>query len=144
MSRPWSSRNSRSPRSFIRINGRIRAREVRVVGSDGQQDGVMPTPQALTLARAKCLDLVEVASAARPPVCRIVDYGKYRYEQSKKERENRKHQHINRIKDSVRAAKWESRTRRFRHGGLRIHLQKGLQYWLHSMRWGRRAESGRA
>lgn len=69
------------------------------MGSDGQQVGIMTTAEALTLARAKGLDLVEVAPTARPPVCRIVDYGKYRYEQSKKERENKKHQHSNRVKE---------------------------------------------
>ena len=72
---------------------------MRVVGSDGQQVGILTTAEALTLARAKGLDLVEVAPAARPPVCRIVDYGKYRYEQAKKERENKKHQHTNRVKE---------------------------------------------
>jgi translation initiation factor IF-3 len=72
---------------------------VRVIGSDGGQLGVLSLPDALTMARTEGLDLVEIAPTARPPVCRIVDYGKFRYEQSKKEKETRKHQHANRVKE---------------------------------------------
>jgi len=81
------------------VNNRIRAREVRVVDSDGSQLGVLPVQEALKAARLRGVDLVEVASNANPPVCRLVDYGRYRYEQSKKEKENKKHQHINKIKE---------------------------------------------
>lgn len=70
----------------------IRVREVRVIGSDGEQLGIMPTMQALDLARAQGLDLVEVAANARPPVARMLDYGRFKYEQSKREREGRKRQ----------------------------------------------------
>ncbi|HEX5502745.1 MAG TPA: translation initiation factor IF-3 [Thermomicrobiales bacterium] len=75
----------------VRVNERIRIREVRLIDEDGQQLGIMPTVQALGLARERGLDLVEVAPNAAPPVCRIMDYGKARYEQSRKERESRKH-----------------------------------------------------
>lgn len=75
----------------VRVNERIRIREVRLIDEDGQQLGIMPTVQALGLARERGLDLVEVAPNASPPVCRIMDYGKARYEQSRKERESRKH-----------------------------------------------------
>jgi len=68
------------------------AREVRVVGEKGEQLGIMPLPQALGIARKHGLDLVEVAANVTPPVCRLLDYGKYRYEQTKKERELRKSQ----------------------------------------------------
>ena len=98
MSRPWSPRN-KSSGPLVRVNGRIRAREIRVIGSDGEQLGVMSLADGLTRARAEGLDLVEIAPTARPPVVRIVDYGKYRYEQSKKEKETRKHQHANRVKE---------------------------------------------
>lgn len=74
------------------INERIRAREVLLIGDGGQRLGVMPTRQALQMARDQGLDLVEVASQAAPPVCRILDYGKYKYEQEKKERQSRKSQ----------------------------------------------------
>jgi len=99
LSRPFPSRSSFSPGSAVRVNGKIRAREVRVIGTDGQQLGVIPLADAINLARAKGVDLVEIAAAAVPPVCRLVDYGKYRYEQAKKEKEARKHQHANKVKE---------------------------------------------
>jgi translation initiation factor IF-3 len=70
----------------------IRIREVRVIDDTGQQLGVMPTPRALSLAQEKGLDLVEVAPTASPPVCRILDYGQYKYELQKREREAKKKQ----------------------------------------------------
>jgi translation initiation factor IF-3 len=76
----------------FRVNDRIRTREVRLIDENGGQLGIVPTYQALNLARERGLDLVEVAPTAVPPVCRILDYGKFKYEQSKKERESRKNQ----------------------------------------------------
>ncbi len=76
----------------FRVNERIRTREVRVIDENNAQLGVLPTYQALQLARERGLDLVEVAPTAVPPVCRILDYGKFKYEQSKKERDARKNQ----------------------------------------------------
>jgi translation initiation factor IF-3 len=73
-----------------RINDRIRAREVRLVGADGSQIGIRPLPEALAIARELDLDLVEVADKANPPVCRIMDYGKYKYEAAQKAKESRK------------------------------------------------------
>lgn len=67
--------------------------------ADGRQLGVLPTHEAIAVARGKGVDLVEVAPNANPPVCRLVNYGKYRYEQAKKEKENRKHQHGNEVKE---------------------------------------------
>ncbi len=99
MSRPFSPRSSASPASFVRINGKIRAREVRVIGDQGKQLGVMSLTDAINLARNQGVDLVEIAPNALPPVCRIVDFGKYRYEQAKKEKESKKHQHANKIKE---------------------------------------------
>jgi len=99
LSRPFSSRSSFSPGSAVRVNGKIRAREVRVIGTDGQQLGVISLADAINLARAKGVDLVEIAATAVPPVCRLVDFGKYRYEQAKKEKEARKHQHANKVKE---------------------------------------------
>jgi translation initiation factor IF-3 len=98
LSRPFPSR-SPSPASFVRINGKIRAREVRVIGVDGQQVGILPLADAIRQAQAQGVDLVEIAANATPPVCRIVDYGKYRYEQAKKEKESKKHQHANKVKE---------------------------------------------
>ena len=98
MSRPFPSRSS-APSSFVRVNGKIRAREVRVIGDDGNQLGVHSLPDAINMARAKGVDLVEIAPNATPPVCRLVDFGKYRYEMSKKEKEAKKHQHANKVKE---------------------------------------------
>jgi translation initiation factor IF-3 len=72
------------------VNAQIRAREIRVIGADGAQLGVMAPGDALRMAQQKELDLVEVAPTANPPVCRIMDYGKYRYTQKKKAQESRK------------------------------------------------------
>jgi translation initiation factor IF-3 len=83
----------------LRINEEIRAKEIRVVSSDGEQLGIILVKDALKIALEKELDLVEVAPTAKPPVCRIMDYGKYRYEQSKREREARKKQKIIEIKE---------------------------------------------
>ncbi|MBD3878615.1 MAG: translation initiation factor IF-3 [Quinella sp. 1Q5] len=83
----------------MRINDEIRIREVRVTDANGESLGIMPTREALRLAEEKHLDLVEVAPKARPPVCRIVDFGKYRYEQQKREKEVRKKQKIITIKE---------------------------------------------
>ena len=83
----------------IRANHRIRAREVRVIGEDGEQIGVVATSEGLRIAREKNLDLVEVAPNASPPVCRIMDFSKYKYEQEKKERLARKKQRIMHIKE---------------------------------------------
>jgi translation initiation factor IF-3 len=84
---------------FIRTNERIRAREVRVIDDEGKQIGILQPFEALKMAREKNLDLVEVSPTAQPPVCRIMDFGKYLYEQEKKERAAKKHQKIITIKE---------------------------------------------
>ena len=99
MSRPFPSRNSSSSGSFVRVNGKIRAREVRVIGIDGKQLGILSLGDALTMARANGVDLVEIAPNATPPVCRLVDYGKFRYEQAKRDKESKKHQHATKVKE---------------------------------------------
>jgi len=82
-----------------RINQEIRAREVRLIDSDGTQLGIMPLRDALRLAEERGLDLVEVAPQARPVVCRIMDFGRFKYEQNKREKEARKKQRIINIKE---------------------------------------------
>ena len=77
---------------FIRTNDRIRAREIRVIDDEGAQIGILPPYEALKMARERNLDLVEISPTAQPPVCRIMDYGKFLYQQEKKEREAKKHQ----------------------------------------------------
>lgn len=81
------------------INEEIRAKEVRLIGSNGEQLGIKPIREALQIAADANLDLVNVAPAAKPPVCRIMDYGKYRYEMQKKEKEARKNQKVVDIKE---------------------------------------------
>ena len=83
----------------MRINEEIRAREVRVVADEGEQLGIMSGRDALNLALERHMDLVEIAPNAKPPVCRIMDYGKYRYEQQKREKEARKKQKTFDIKE---------------------------------------------
>ncbi len=83
----------------IQINEEIRDSELRVISSDGQQLGIMSAKQALEIAEQKNLDLVKIAPQSKPPVCKIMDYGKYRFEQSKREKEARKNQHIVDIKE---------------------------------------------
>ncbi len=82
-----------------RINDEIRAREVRLVSDDGEQLGIIPLRQALDIALEKGLDLVEVAPSAQPPVCRLMDYGKFKFEQNKREKDARKKQKIISIKE---------------------------------------------
>ena len=87
------------PEPQHRINGRIRAKDVRVIGPEGQQLGVMDLAQAIRIAHNNAVDLVEIAPNAVPPVCRVVDYGKYKYEISKKEKEAKKTSHTNEVKE---------------------------------------------
>jgi translation initiation factor IF-3 len=98
LSRPFPPRQF-PQKDFIRVNNKIRAREVRVIGDDSEQLGVMSLNDALAMARNRGVDLVEIAAAANPPVCRLVDFGKFRYEQSKKDKETKKHQHANKVKE---------------------------------------------
>ena len=85
--------------SELFINEQIRDKEVRVIGEDGEQLGIMPTKEAQKLADDAGLDLVKIAPTAKPPVCKIVDYGKYRYEQARKEKEAKKKQKIVEVKE---------------------------------------------
>jgi translation initiation factor IF-3 len=81
------------------VNERIRVREVRVIDDTGQQLGIMPPQQALTIAKQKGLDLVEIAATATPPVCRIMDFGRYQYQEQKRARQAKKHQKIIEVKE---------------------------------------------
>lgn len=82
-----------------RVNEEIRVKEVRLVSADGEQLGIVPIREALELSQEKELDLVEVAPSAKPPVCRLMDYGKFKFEQSKREKEARKKQKIISVKE---------------------------------------------
>ena len=84
--------------SELFINDQIRDKEVRVIGENGEQLGIMSSKEALQLAEEAGVDLVKIAPTAKPPVCKIVDYGKYRYELARKEKEARKKQKVIEIK----------------------------------------------
>jgi translation initiation factor IF-3 len=81
------------------VNREIRVREVRVIGPEGEQLGILPTPEAFKQAQEGGYDLVEVAPTSAPPVCRIMDYGKYKYELSKKDHQSRRHQKSTQVKE---------------------------------------------
>jgi len=91
--------NSISKDRDIQVNHEIRAREVRLIGPDGKQLGIMSLKDALRHAQDAQLDLVRVASDAKPPVCKVMDFGKFKYEQSKREKEARKKQKVINIKE---------------------------------------------
>ena len=83
----------------VRVNDRIRIPTVRVIGPDGEQIGILPIRDALTYAQERSLDLVEVSPTAKPPVCRVMDFGKFKYEQNKKAQKAKKKQHITHLKE---------------------------------------------
>jgi translation initiation factor IF-3 len=111
------SRFDRRPpeRDTTRINERIRVPEVRLIDENGEQVGIIPTEQALERARESDLDLVEVAAQSKPPVCRILDYSKYKYEQEQKAKAARKHQqqvNVREIKLRPKIAQHDYETKR--------------------------------
>jgi translation initiation factor IF-3 len=114
----------------LRVNEMIRGREIRLVGDKGEQLGVMPLYQAREIAKKQNLDLVEVAIAAVPPVCRLMDYGKYKYEQTKKEREAKKSQKLSllrevRLRPKIGGHDFEAKARsvkKFLEGGDKVKV----------------------
>jgi translation initiation factor IF-3 len=109
----------------IRINEGIRVREVRVVSAEGEQLGVMPTQQALETARSQELDLVEVAPEAQPPVCRIMDFGKFKYTQARRQKEARKKQTVILVKEVKMGPKTEKHDFEFKLKHVRRFLEEG-------------------
>ena len=107
----------------MRINERIRVPEVRVIGEDGEQLGVMNTREAVNLARERGLDLVEVAANAEPPVCRIIDYGKFQYEAKKKANEAKKKQ----VTITVKEVKFRPSTDEHDYNYRMKHAREWLQ-----------------
>jgi translation initiation factor IF-3 len=109
----------------VRINEQIRVPEVRLIGADGQQVGVMPTREALAHAAEAHLDLVEVAPQASPPVCRIMDYGKFKYQQSKKQQEARRKATTIQVKEVKVRPKIEEHDMGFKLRNARRFLGEG-------------------
>ena len=131
----------------LRVNERIRIKEVRVIGPDGAQLGILPIEQALQAAFKLQMDLVEVAPEARPPVCRIMDYGKYRYEQAKKAREAKKKQTIIELKEIKLRPKTEEHDFQFKAKHAERFLKEGNKAKITMMFRGRemvRMDRGKA
>lgn len=107
------------------MNERIRARSIRLIGADGEQIGIVSVEEGLKLAREQGFDLVEVAPNASPPVCRVMDYGKYKYEQSKRAKEAKKHQHVIVVKEMKFRPKTEEHDYQFKLKHIRKFLADG-------------------
>lgn len=142
MSKPYAGGRRNNDRSnFVRKNERIRAREVRLIGADGKQIGVVARDEAIKIAQASGLDLVEISANATPPVCRVLDFGKYMYEQSKRQKENRAKastaSKIKEVKFRVRTEEHDYLTK-LRHG--EEFLYKGSKLKLSLMFRGRENE----
>ncbi|MGQ9673076.1 MAG: translation initiation factor IF-3 [Candidatus Aminicenantales bacterium] len=108
-----------------RINEMIHAKEIRVIDEDKKQVGILPVPEALNLARQRGLDLVEIAPEANPPVCRIMDYGKFLYEQHKKAQEAKKHQRQVQVKEIKFRPKISIHDYNFKIRHVRNFLEEG-------------------
>nr|WP_128800274.1 translation initiation factor IF-3 [Corallococcus coralloides] len=117
--------SSRGPNRDQRTNRRIRAREVRVVGSDGSQLGVMTIEAALEKARSESLDLVEVSPMAKPPVCKIMDYGKFKYEEKKKASDAKRTQVVIQLKEVKLRPKTEEHDYEFKVRNTRRFIEEG-------------------
>ncbi len=109
----------------LRINEAIRMREVRLIDGEGNQKGIVPTIEALRMAREAELDLVEIAPQAQPPVCKLLDYGKYKFDLEKKTRESRKHQKQVRIKEIRMQPKIDGHDLDFKTRHVREFLEEG-------------------
>ena len=109
----------------LRINEQIRVREVRLIDNDGTQKGIISTIDALNLAREQDLDLVEIAPNATPPVCKIIDYGKYRFEQEKKLRDSKKNQKVLKLKEIRMQPKIASGDLDFKSKHIKEFLDEG-------------------
>jgi translation initiation factor IF-3 len=111
-------------RDTTRINERIRVPEVRLIDNEGNQIGVLKTPDALAFAQERDLDLVEVAPEARPPVCRVLDYSKYKYEQAQKVKQARKHQQ----QITVREIKFRPKIAQHDYDTKKHHVERFLRH----------------
>ncbi|HUX21410.1 MAG TPA: translation initiation factor IF-3 [Spirochaetia bacterium] len=109
----------------LRINSAIRVKEVRLIDSEGTQGGVIPTSEALSLAKEAGLDLVEIAPQASPPVCRILDYGKFKFEQEKRIRDSKKKQKLVKNKEIRMQPKIEKHDLEFKTNHIKEFLEEG-------------------
>ena len=120
------------------INEQIRDREVRVIGEDGEQLGVMSSREAMRLAEEAGVDLVKIAPTAKPPVCKIVDYGKFKYEQTRKEKEARKKQKVIDVKEIRLSPNIDTNDLNTKVNAARKFLSKGDKVKSHCVSGGAR------
>lgn len=128
-----------------RLNERIRVPQVRLIDDQGEQVGIVPTDQALQMARAKGMDLMEISPNAQPPVCKIVDYGKFKYEKKKKEQQAKKKQTVIKIKEIQLRPRTDEHDRDFKFKNARQFLEDGSKVKVTIMFRGREvthAENG--
>ena len=116
---------NRIAKETVGINWGIRAPEVRVITSDGKQAGILPLKEAMRIAEEQGLDLVEVAANATPPVCRIMNYGKYKYQQAKRTHEARKHQTVIQVKELKLRPRTEEHDFEFKLRHAKRFLEEG-------------------
>lgn len=109
----------------LRINQQIRVREVRLIDDQGEQLGVVATDEALNMAKEKGLDLVEVAPQSKPPVCKLIDYGKYKFEMEKRQRESKKKQKLVKMKEIRMQPKIDSHDMEFKTKHVKDFLDGG-------------------
>src|SRR5258705_297104 len=109
----------------VRVNERTRVRELRVIDDNGEQLGIVPPPQALAIAKQKSLDLVEISPTANPPVCRIMDFGKYQYQEQKRAREAKKHQKVILVKEIKFRPKVDEHDYQFKKKHIERFLEDG-------------------
>ena len=109
----------------LRINEKIRVREVRLIDGQGIQRGIIPTVEALRIAQTDGLDLVEVAPTSNPPVCKLIDYGKFKFEQEKKNKESKKKQKQVKLKEIRMQPKIEEHDLQFKTKHIRTFLEEG-------------------
>ena len=121
----------------MRVNHRIRAREIRVIGPDASQWGILTSEEALKRAQELGLDLVEVSPTARPPVCKVMDYGKYKYSLKKKAADTKKHQHSGEVKEIKFRPKIEDHDFDTKVGHIKRFLSEGNKVKLTMMFRGR-------
>lgn len=121
----------------MRINNRIRISPIRLIGPDGEQIGIVPTAEALEKAREAGLDLVEVSPNSRPPVCRILDYGKFKYELAKKDKMAKKKQHAFQLKEMRYRPKIDEHDFQFKTKHVKEFIESGSKVRVYVMFRGR-------
>ena len=107
------------------INEQIRDREIRLIGEDGEQLGIMPAKDAMKLAKEANLDLVKISPTAKPPVCKIIDYGKYKYEMARRDKEAKKKQKVTEVKEIRLSPKIDENDLNTKANNARKFLSKG-------------------